>query len=102
MEGERWLGEGRKGRGKEGGKWWEWRETIMERGVSFLFFFNTSKNKLERLKPKRFIIIGIKIIFKSLINESRLMVGTKTKTFENVWIKTKKENLGTKIKIYMD
>ena len=58
------------------------------------------KNKIERLKTRQFIIIEIKNIFKSGINGGRLTARIKTKTFGDVWIKTKKKkNLETKIKI---
>ena len=56
-----------------------------------LVFFLLSKKNLKGLKSKKFIIIGIKNIFKLLVNGDRLMVGNRTKTFENVWIKIKRQ-----------
>ena len=56
---------------------------MMEKSV----FLN---KKIEVLKTRWFIIIGIKNIFKLSIDGSRLTVGTKTKTFGDVWIKIKK------------
>ena len=46
---------------------------MLKRGVNFFI------KKIERSKPKRFIIIGIKNIFKSLVNRGRLVARIKTK-----------------------
>ena len=60
-------------RGLYGGRLW-WKKCVR-------FFLKKQKEKSKGLKLKRFIIIGIKNIFQSSVNDSRLMVASKIKTF---------------------
>ena len=90
---------GLEGRGREGRKRVGAGERVEEWKEILIFF----KKKFTRIKLKWFIITKTKIILKlayrkvtwlssctSSLNGGRIMVRAKIKTFENIWIKIKK------------
>ena len=93
LEGERGLGEGGKGKGREG------KSVELKGDYNGKKCYFKKKKKNRGAKKRLFIIIVIKNIFISSINRGRLIVGTKTKTFGDIWIKTRKKKIKTKTKI---